>query len=75
MDLASNTNARSQVRAIANESLRVLHATLKRTVATGDAAAHNRWLAEEIEKFLARPAEPRKPVTPLAVPPGDPIGN
>lgn len=75
MELAANTNARSQVRALATESLRGLLATLKRTVATGDAAAHTRWLADEIEKFLARPAEPRKPVTPLAVPPGDPIGN
>lgn len=75
MDLAANTNARSQVRAIATDALREILATSKRPGSIGDAASHNKFLADEIEKFLARPAEPRKPASPLAIPPGDPIGN
>lgn len=75
MDLAANTNAQSQVRIVATEALRTLAASLKRMPATGDTAAHNRSTVDDIEKFLARPAEPRKSATPLATPPGDPIGN
>ncbi|MEQ1765093.1 MAG: zinc-dependent metalloprotease [Pyrinomonadaceae bacterium] len=75
MDLASNTNASYEVRTVANEVLRSLATSLKRIVATGDTAAHYRSTVDEIERFLARPAEPRKPSTPLATPPGDPIGN
>jgi len=75
MDLAANTNASSEVKTVANEALRSLASSLKRVVTTGDTAAHNRSTVEDIERFLARPAEPRKPSTPLATPPGDPIGN
>lgn len=75
MDLAANANANSQVRTVANAALRSLAASLKRTRATGDTAAHYRSTVDDIEKFLARPMEPRKPTTPLATPPGDPIGN
>jgi hypothetical protein len=75
MDLAANTNASSGVRTVANEALRSLDASLKRTVATGDTAAHYRSTVDDIERFLARPFEPRKPSTQLATPPGDPIGN
>lgn len=75
MDLAANANANSQVRTVASEALRSLTATLKRTTATGETAAHYRATVEDIERFLARPAEPRKPTSPLATPPGDPIGN
>ena len=75
MDLAANANANSQVRTVATEALRSLAASLKRTPSTGDTAAHYRSTVDDIEKFLARPAEPRKATTPLATPPGDPIGN
>lgn len=75
MDLSANTNARSQVRAIATDALRQISVLVKRPRAIGDAGSHNKFLADEIEKFLARPSEPRKPTTPLAIPPGDPIGN
>ena len=74
MDLAANANAQSQVRATATEALRSLQATLKRSAATGDTAAHNRATSDDIERFLARPDQPRKPTAPLPAPPGDPIG-
>ncbi|MEQ1921197.1 MAG: zinc-dependent metalloprotease [Pyrinomonadaceae bacterium] len=75
MDLAANERAQSQVRAVASETLRNLLATLKQTPATGDAAAFNRHLADDITRFLERPDAPRKQTSPLATPPGDPIGN
>lgn len=75
MDLAANEQARLQVRAAATDALRQLLATLKRPVVNRDLARHYRATADEIERFLTRPAEPRKPTTPLPVPPGDPIGN
>ncbi len=75
MDLAANERAQPQVRAVATDALRSLLASLKSIVASRDEAAHRRATADEIERFLARPAEPRKPTTPLATPPGDPIGN
>ena len=42
----------------------------------GDATtdAYLRATHDDIERFLARPAEPRKRTTPLPTPPGDPIG-
>ena len=75
MDLAANADAQPQVRAVATDSLRALQATLKRSNATGDTAAHYRALIDNIEKFLSRPDAPRKQTQPLMNPPGDPIGN
>lgn len=75
MDLAANSNAQAQVRATAIEALRSLQDTLKRTVAVGDAAAHNRATVDDIERFLTRPDAPRKQTAPLPNPPGDPIGS
>ena len=75
MDLAANSNANSEVRAVATEVLRSLANSLKQTSLAGMAGAHNRFTVDEIERFLARPAEPRKPTAPLPTPPGDPIGN
>lgn len=75
MELAANERAQPQVRAVASDTLRSLVATLKRTVATGEAAGFNRSLADDITRFLERPDAPRRPTTPLATPPGDPIGN
>ncbi len=75
MDLAGNANAQPQVRSVATEALRSLLATLRRTPATGDTAAHYRSTIDDIERFLTRPDAPRKQTAPLATPPGDPIGN
>jgi predicted Zn-dependent protease len=75
MDLAANANAQPQVRATATEALRTLQATLKRTPATGDTAAHYRATLDDIERFLTRPDAPRKQTAPLPNPPGDPIGG
>jgi hypothetical protein len=75
MDLAADADASTQVRAVASSSLRTL---LSGVTAGGseDSAtdAHLRATHEEIERFLARPVEPRKRTTPLPTPPGDPIG-
>jgi len=75
MDLASNVNARSQVRAVATAILRDLATSLKRIPAVGHAGDHRRMAVDEIERFLARPSEFQRPPSPLATPPGDPIGN
>jgi hypothetical protein len=75
MDLAANMNAQAQVRSVANEALRSLATSLKRAPGIGEKGEHNRFTVEEIERFLTRPAEPRKPTQPLPTPPGDPIGN
>lgn len=74
-DLAASDQARAQVRAVAADALRSLLPTLRLPSANRETSVHNRATADEIERFLARPAEPRKPTTPLPVPPGDPIGN
>lgn len=75
MDLAASDRAQPQVRAVAADALRSLLVTLKRPVVNREAAAHYRTTADDIERFLTRPAEPRKQSTPLPTPPGDPIGN
>jgi len=76
MDLAANANTSSEVRTVATEALRSLVASLKRMVSTAEnTAAHYRSTIDDVERFLARPAEPRKPTAPLAIPAGDPIGN
>jgi hypothetical protein len=74
MDLAADADASTQVRAVAAASLRALleeTAATSRDEATG---AHRRAAHEEIERFLARPAEPRRRTPPPPTPPGDPIG-
>jgi len=75
MDLAANSSAQTQVRAVATEALRSLASTLKRTAATNENAAHYRATADDIERFLTRPDAPRKQTSPLPNPPGDPIGG
>ena len=75
MRLAANENARKQVRAVATDALRKLRLNIKRRVGSGDTAIHYRATVDEIEKFLARPASPRKPTRSLTNPPGDPIGS
>ncbi len=75
MDLAANERAQPQVRSVATEALRTLGASLKSLVVTGDTASHYRSTVDDIERFLTRPDAPRKQTSPLATPPGDPIGN
>lgn len=76
MDLAADSDASPQVRAAATNALRLLVLEkLKEAPPTGAGwGAHYRATAEEIERFLARPDEPRKRTTPPPTPPGDPIG-
>ena len=75
MELANNRDADPQVRAEASEALRRLSARL--AVAATDVAetAHRHALRDDIERFLARPDQPRAPLRPPDVPPGPPIGD
>ena len=76
IDLAADENAAQQVRAVATESLRALLPELKKIgMIEANDLAHRKLLAEEIERFLARPDATRKRATPLPTPPGDPIGS
>jgi hypothetical protein len=74
MDLAADSSASPQVRAVATDALRSL-LTKTKGVITPANAAHYRATADDIERFLSRPDAPRKRTSPLATPPGDPIGN
>ncbi|MFP4624817.1 MAG: zinc-dependent metalloprotease, partial [Gemmatimonadota bacterium] len=71
------TAAMPQVRAIAELRLRGLHQRLESGAGAGGEAdrAHALRLAGEIERFLERPAEPRRAPAPLEAPPGSPIGG
>jgi hypothetical protein len=74
MVLDEDADASTQVRAVADHWLRVI---LNDTAPIGDdepTETFARATHEEIERFLARPAEPRKRTPPPPTPPGDPIG-
>jgi hypothetical protein len=75
MDLASSTSADPQVRAQAFESLRKLSTRLATIPAGAEEieVAHRRATRSDIDQFLARPDQPRKPPVPPAIPPGPPI--
>ena len=60
MNLAANEDAQFQVRAVATESLRELLENIKARHATGETATHYKMTIENIERFLDRPAMPRK---------------
>ncbi|MEZ5425266.1 MAG: zinc-dependent metalloprotease [Pyrinomonadaceae bacterium] len=77
MDLADNPEAQAQVREIATAALRNLSNQLKVRMANGKnpEEVHYKMVIEEIERFLARPAPPRRPDEKLSEPPGDPIGG
>jgi hypothetical protein len=75
MDLAADSSAAPQVRAVATQGLRDVNAWLKLPAAAGLNAAHRNATREDIERFLARPDATRKQTTPFATPPGDPIGS
>jgi hypothetical protein len=75
MDLAADADASTQVRAVATEQLRTLLLSDTANPSNDEAtSAHRRATHDDIERFLVRPAEPRKRTTPLPTPPGDPIG-
>jgi hypothetical protein len=75
MDLAADSSAAPQVRAVATQGLREVDAWLKLPASAGINAAHRSATREDIERFLARPDATRKRTPPLATPPGDPIGS
>ncbi|HUF04803.1 MAG TPA: zinc-dependent metalloprotease [Aridibacter sp.] len=75
MELAGNTSARYEVRAISTDALRDLLANLKARTANAENGAHYRMTIDDITRFLERPDTPRKGTNPLPEPPGDPIGN
>lgn len=75
LDLASDSTAAVQVRAVATEALRGLSAWLKLPASAGMNAAHRNATREDIERFLTRPDATRKQTPPLPTPPGDPIGS
>jgi hypothetical protein len=78
MDLAADDNASPQVRGVATEGLRWImqsHTGAGTAVGFEPTDAHLRSTREEIERFLARPAAPRKRTAPPPTPPGDPIGS
>ncbi|HVG17726.1 MAG TPA: zinc-dependent metalloprotease [Blastocatellia bacterium] len=75
MDLAANSEAAPQVRAVASQALRELSAMLAAPAAAAADVAHRRAARDDIERFLTRPDAPRKQTAPLAPPPGDPIGS
>ena len=69
MALAAQAN-NAQVRAIASSSLQQL-----RTRTQNVGRPHEQLMAADIGRFLERPMEPLRPVTPPAAPPGAPIGT
>jgi hypothetical protein len=73
MALAANANADAQVRAEASEALRRFRARLTANAKDESELASRHAVAEEIERFLNRPAETRKAPPPPEVPPGPPI--
>lgn len=75
MDVAANSEAAPQVRAVAAQALRELSAMLGVPAAAAIDIAHRRAVRDDIDRFLTRPDAPRKQTTPLAPPPGDPIGS
>jgi hypothetical protein len=71
--LAQNNDAAPQVVAEATDALRRLSARLKATTSDETENVHRRATRDDIERFLARPAEVWKPLLVPAVPPGPPI--
>ena len=69
MDLSARNDADPAVRHIAGAGLRRLAASL-----ASRTDAHATGTREDIERFLARPDQPRKKTSPPDAPPGEPIG-
>ena len=75
IDLASNADASPQVRATAAGALRSLQKKVVARLSDGMVNDHLTATRDDIERFLARPDEPRRRTPPLPRPPGDPIGS
>ncbi len=80
MDLAANDEAMPQARAEATAALRIIQQRATEPAATTAnidraQAAHQQAIRDDIDRFLKRPDTTFKQVTPLATPPGDPIGS
>ncbi|MEA2235959.1 MAG: hypothetical protein QOC81_683 [Thermoanaerobaculia bacterium] len=76
MNLAANADADPQVRAEASEGLRRLASKLSDAGIRDEAElAHRHAMREDIERFLARPDQPRAVPKLPEVPPGPPIGD
>jgi hypothetical protein len=76
MDLAANRDAEPHVRAQAAEGLRRLaEALVGAGITDRDERAHRHAIRDEVQRFLARPAQPRTAPKPPEVPPGPPIGD
>lgn len=75
MNLASNEDAQMQVRTVATEGLHAIGAELKNRINRGEGNDFNRPMLQDIERFLTRPATPRKQTESLPEPAGDPIGS
>ena len=75
-DLADDADAAPQVRAEATDALRRLVTRLADVKGVDEEeAASRRATRDDIERFLNRPAEPRKKPTVPEAPPGPPIGD
>ena len=75
MSVAS-TSPNAEVRALAAFKLTKLAARLRTDPGTGEPEqAQHAQLANDIKRFLDRPAEPVRPSTPSEAPPGAPIGD
>jgi hypothetical protein len=76
MNLAANADADPQVRAEASEGLRRLSAKLSDAGIRDEAElAHRHAMHDDIERFLARPDQPRAQPKLPEIPPGPPIGD
>jgi hypothetical protein len=76
MNLAANADADPQVRAEASEGLRRLAAKLTDAGTRSEAElAYRHAMRDDIERFLARPDQPRALPKLPEVPPGPPIGD
>ncbi|HEX3068632.1 MAG TPA: zinc-dependent metalloprotease, partial [Thermoanaerobaculia bacterium] len=76
MNLSANADADPQVRAEASEGLRRLAAKLNDAGVRDEAeVAHRHAMRDDIERFLARPDQPRALPKLPEVPPGPPIGD
>jgi hypothetical protein len=82
MDLAANPDASPQVRASATKGLRDIQEFIAlklkerpSPVLQPELVTHLRATQDDVERFLARPEEPRRRTPPLPRPPGDPIGS
>jgi hypothetical protein len=72
-ELAADPDVESQVRAEASEALFQLQRRLEASASDFAEQAHRRATRDEIARFLARPAEPRKLLNIPELPPGPPI--